>query len=135
MVGGASFRGTTSSSDARRSEREMPMCFEMPWPPSVNGYWTSLRGRLVMSKKGRDYRFTVGAMVECDEPIIGPVAVVICAQPPDRRRRDLDNILKSTLDAIVHVGVLGDDSQIDDLRIYRGSIVPGGNLKVEVHPS
>lgn len=43
----------------------------------------------------------------------------ICARfklcPRDNRRRDLDNILKSTLDGLVDAGVFPDDSQVVQL--------------------
>jgi crossover junction endodeoxyribonuclease RusA len=54
------------------------------------------------------------------------------AFPPDRRRRDLDNIQKPVLDALEHVGVYEDDSQIDLLITRRREVVPGGQLLVEV---
>ena len=45
--------------------------------------------------------------------------VKILASPPDNRKHDLDNILKSLLDSIQHAGVFEDDEQIDGLEIYR----------------
>lgn len=39
--------------------------------------------------------------------------------PPDRRKRDLDNLLKSLLDGLEGAGVFKDDAQIDDLQIVR----------------
>jgi len=39
--------------------------------------------------------------------------------PPDKRRRDLDNLMKATADSLQHAQVYPDDSQIDDLRIIR----------------
>jgi Holliday junction resolvase RusA-like endonuclease len=45
--------------------------------------------------------------------------VVVEVYVPDRRKRDLDNLHKGILDSLTHAGVWGDDSQIDDLRIYR----------------
>lgn len=58
--------------------------------------------------------------------------VAITASPPDRRRRDLDNILKATLDSLQHAGLYPDDSQIDALFVIRGQIVKGGSLQVEL---
>jgi len=52
------------------------------------------------------------------------------AFPPDRRRRDLDNLLKSVLDALEHAGLYADDSQIDLLVTRRRMLVSGGKLIV-----
>ncbi|NBW23084.1 MAG: RusA family crossover junction endodeoxyribonuclease, partial [Caulobacteraceae bacterium] len=53
------------------------------------------------------------------------------AFPPDKRKRDLDNVLKSLLDALTHANVWDDDSQIDDLRIYRNIVA--GMVKVRLY--
>jgi len=50
--------------------------------------------------------------------------------PPDRRKRDVDNILKALLDALTHAGVYEDDSFIDDLRVVRGAVIKGGYCRV-----
>lgn len=43
----------------------------------------------------------------------------ILANPPDNRRRDLDNLLKGTLDSLQHANIYPDDNQIDKLKIER----------------
>ena len=58
------------------------------------------------------------------------VDIVACM--PDKRRRDIDNLSKATLDAMAHARVYEDDSQIDDQRIHRGPQKKGGGLIVEV---
>jgi crossover junction endodeoxyribonuclease RusA len=50
---------------------------------------------------------------------------------PDKRRRDLDNILKALLDGLTHSGVWGDDSQVVDLRIVKAPTL-GGMVKVNI---
>ena len=54
------------------------------------------------------------------------------AFPPDKRCRDLDNILKAIFDALVTSGLMGDDEQIDDIRVIRGDVVKGGVVKIKV---
>jgi crossover junction endodeoxyribonuclease RusA len=58
----------------------------------------------------------------------------VIANPPDKRRRDLDNLGKAACDAMAHVGLYRDDSQIDDWHVIRGEIVQGGELIVSMEP-
>lgn len=107
----------------------------LPWPPSMNHYWRAVPGRgVLVSAEGRQYRQNVYAEVliqRAAKKLAGRLAVTIHAYPPDKRRRDLDNMLKATLDALTHAGVWLDDQQIDDLHIVRGA-AGGGSLQVAV---
>ena len=108
--------------------------FTLPWPPSVNTYWRNFNGRMIISAKGREYRETVGDQMTLQKMVYrfsGPLRVVIEAYRPDKRRRDLDNLLKATLDGLAYAGVYEDDSQIVDLRIYWAPDI-GGMLKVKI---
>lgn len=105
----------------------------LPWPPSVNQYWRTFKGRMLLSAKGREYRQTVLANALAERfPKYGDsrMAVEIVAYPPDRRRRDLDNLLKGLLDAMQAAGVYDDDSQIDSLCIRREAVTAGGKVEV-----
>lgn len=111
----------------------------LPWPPSVNAMWRTVMingsGRTMLSKDGREYRETVRRVVRrigitC--PTICRLRVELRACAPDRRRRDLDNILKASLDALTHAGVWDDDSQIDELSVVRGEIKDVGLLYVRI---
>ena len=62
----------------------------------------------------------------------GDLFVSIDVWFPDRRRRDLDNLTKSTLDAIQHAGVYEDDSQICDLHIRKCGLKAGGEIVVRI---
>lgn len=117
------------------------MDLTLPWPPSTNTYWRhptrgALAGRHLISEKGRSYRQAVTDLVaesRLGPPLDQPVRVEIVAFRPDRRRRDLDNLLKSILDSLTHAGVWTDDSLVADLRIRWGDIV-AGMVKVNVIP-
>jgi len=111
--------------------------FILPWPPSVNHYWYSRGNRRFLSRRGYQYQADVLAAVwevyaGKPTPIVGKVKVMIEAYPPDRRTRDIDNILKAPLDSITKAGVLVDDSQIVDLHVVRHSVTAGGSLIVSV---
>ena len=51
--------------------------------------------------------------------IEGRVEVLIDAYPPDRRKRDLDNLIKPLLDCMEDYGVFQNDEQVDILTIRR----------------
>lgn len=107
----------------------------LPFPPSTNTYWRSVPGKgVLISAKGREYRQAVERLrYQHGWGTFGSerLSVEIEAWMPDKRRRDLDNMLKATLDALTHAGVWDDDSQIDDLRITRAPLI-GGMLKVRI---
>ncbi|MDD5718939.1 MAG: RusA family crossover junction endodeoxyribonuclease [Candidatus Krumholzibacteria bacterium] len=111
------------------------MRLELPWPPSVNRYWRSVAGRVLLSRQGRAYRAAVIALAGQEVAPEGRLACSIEAWPPDRRRRDLDNLPKAVIDALQHAGVMRDDELIDDLRIVRRSPVAGGRLVIELAPA
>lgn len=98
----------------------------LPYPPSVNKYWRRFRGRMVLSKSAQAYRSAVAAAVleqmgyRRAAPIRAGVSLRLVAHPPDRRRRDLDNLLKAILDAIVKAGIIADDSQVHRLAMEWG---------------
>lgn len=115
------------------------MKLTLPWPPSVNRYWRHpnkgpLAGRHLISVEGRQYRSQVLALaISHKMPCLsGRLAVSIEAWPPDKRARDLDNLLKSTLDSLVHAGVIAGDELIDELKIVRKEAVKPGHLVLTI---
>lgn len=110
----------------------------LPFPPSLNHYWRNIavagRPRTLISEEGRRFRALVKDIAWANNaPVLrGRITVEIAAHMPDRRRRDLDNLLKATLDALVHAAVIEDDSLVDDLRIVRAGHCDGGKVIVRV---
>ena len=115
-----------------------PIEFTLPWPPSVNHYWRNFRGRMVIGERGRAYRRDAIASIRQQripaDGVGGPLSVRVHAFPPDRRRRDLDNLQKALLDAVVAAGVIEDDSNIDELQVVRGKGQSGGMVWVRIQP-
>lgn len=112
------------------------MELELPFPPSINHYWRRVGPRTLISRTGRAFRSEVLSILARRRPttMLGPLNVEIDLHPPDRRRRDVDNVMKSLLDALQQGGVYRDDSQIDDLHIRRRECVPGGCVRVRLKP-
>jgi crossover junction endodeoxyribonuclease RusA len=112
------------------------MIMTLPFPPSVNHYWRKWRNRMVISKKGREYRTAVCGLLagggNKKPPIDGRVALCMDAFPPDRRRRDLDNLLKSTCDSLTYAGAYRDDFFIDLLIVRRKEPVQHGKIIIQL---
>lgn len=111
----------------------------LPFPPTVNTYWrhVPMRGgvRSLISKRGREYRTAVAEQVvvqRASHALSGRLSVEVVAHPPDRRKRDIDNLSKSLLDALGAAGVYGDDGQIDRLVLTRGDVERGGRVAVTI---
>ncbi len=100
----------------------MPLEIELPWPPTVNHYYLRKGNRTFISPIGISYRRKV--IILCKSfanffPSEKRLRMFLQCFPPDRRRRDLDNLGKCILDSLQHAHVYVDDNQIDDLRFLR----------------
>ena len=113
------------------------MVLTLPYPPSINHYWRRVGPRTLISREGRTFRKNVCALLggggPRKPPAGGRIALAMDAFPPDRRRRDLDNIQKAVLDALQHAGIYEDDSQVDLLVTRRRQPVKGGRLEIELN--
>jgi crossover junction endodeoxyribonuclease RusA len=105
----------------------------LPYPPSVNHYWGQRGNRRFVGKKGVAFRQSVAdAVAVAGKKVFGRLQVVVALYPPDRRRRDIDNVQKSLNDALQHAGCFDDDEQIDVLTIERKEIIKGGKCVVVI---
>jgi crossover junction endodeoxyribonuclease RusA len=107
---------------------------DLPYPPSVNHYWRRVGARTLISRGGRAFRTEVCSILAAHgiRPLDGPLVVKVAVYPPDRRRRDIDNLQKALLDALGHGGAYHDDSQIARLTIERRHVVRGGKVVVRL---
>lgn len=103
---------------------------DLPFPPSVNHYYMRTKFGMTIGARGRDFRkeaiylcnrqVSMTERFGADKRLFLSVAVF----PPDRRKRDIDNIFKCLLDSLTHAGVYVDDSQIDHLECIRKTRQP-----------
>ena len=105
------------------------MLLSLPFPPSVNTYWRANGHRRFISKAGVDFKQAVAEyVIEHKIPKYGSqrLGLAITLFAPNKRKFDLDNRLKATLDALQDAGVFDDDEQVDILLVKRGEIVKNG---------
>lgn len=109
------------------------MLLVIPYPPSVNRIWRQYRGRTILSKEYREYRAMVSKLLGVNpSPSSARIRICIYAYMPDRRRRDISNLIKVTEDILTHAGIWLDDEQIDDLRIVRAGVEAPGRVEIEI---
>ncbi len=105
---------------------------ELPWPPSVNHYWRRCGNSYFVSAEGKQFRDTTfyqTLRLRGHFSSHKRLQISIDAYPPDKRRRDLDNLLKSILDSLQYAEVYVDDNQIDAILIRR---MPSRESKIVV---
>jgi len=116
----------------------------LPYPPTVNHYWLKWAAKVMaggrakyvvkvkVSEKGIKFRNDVILLFKIKKfkKLEGRLNVRVLVNPPDRKKRDLDNLTKSLFDALAHAGAYNDDSQIDEFTVKRLEIVKGGKVKV-----
>ncbi len=104
---------------------------KLPYPPTINHYYK--KGHLRLSKKQNLYRQTILSekainykktvhlicVLNKIKKLMGSLKLIAFAFPPDRRKRDNDNIRKALFDSLQYSNIFDDDSQICDDRIIR----------------
>ncbi len=122
--GAASLGRVARNAAARAKSCAVSLCvltepLVLPYPPSLNRLYRTVRGRPILSKEARQYRAAVqqqlaGMRLKASS---SPVALSIALYRP-RRAGDADNALKALLDALN--GLLWvDDSQIVEIHLWR----------------
>ncbi len=104
----------------------------LPFPPSANTYWRHVNGRTILSAEARAYRKTVQAAVGVVRALTGDLKVRLEYWYPDKRRRDIDNLIKQLLDSLVIANVMQDDCQITDLHVRKIGYEAGGSVLVTI---
>ena len=114
----------------------------MPFPPSVNGMWRTVKGRKgskgrqILSKRARDYRKKALAHLHeiglAGTKLDGRLAVTATLHPPTLRRYDCDNHFKAIGDSLTHAGFWLDDEQVDILTIKKAAKISGGLVVMRV---
>lgn len=112
-----------------------PLYFELPHPPSVNGIWRGGKNGFYKSRNYKAWESEAGWAVREQargKRIGGPYAVQIDLRRPDKRKRDLDNIIKVLLDLLKNLHVTDDDSECQSIEAKW--VERGQGVRVAVRP-
>ena len=91
----------------------MRLTFTLPFPVPLNNlYPTGPNKRRYLSKRGKVYKAEVKSITYPPIKLSGELSDTFYITPPDKRRRDLDGLLKCPIDALQEAGIFDDDSQI-----------------------
>lgn len=120
-----------------------PFSFRLSWPVSLNKQYRAINlpGRahpaVLLSREARTWRSRAEVeLLEQRVPrhsLAGSLALEIEATPP-RAGRDLDNVLKATLDLLKRMRVIYDDRFVDLITIERKVPDGVGGLLLTVRP-
>ena len=111
------------------------LTIKLPYPPSINNYYRRTSNGVFINAIGKLFRMNTVVLCRDYKNYFDKskrLDLTIIVNQPDRRDRDLDNLAKSTLDALQHAKVFVSDSQIDKLTIIRDEIVKDGSITVKI---
>jgi crossover junction endodeoxyribonuclease RusA len=107
----------------------------LPYPPSANHLWRRARKGMMLSERYENWLAEAGWTAKAQRPgrILGRYKLSIHALRPDKRRRDLDNIIKPISDLLKSVGVIEDDSLCE--MITARWVTAGEGVEVHIEPA
>ena len=117
----------------------MRIVIDLPFPVSTNALWRVGKGRVFRSKRYVEWIRQADALWmtqkhKVREPILGKFTATIALAPPDKRKRDLDNVgTKAVLDFLQRVRIIENDSNAVDIRVswLPPSKVPSCQVTIE----
>lgn len=106
---------------------------QLPFPPSANRLWRRAGHTIHKSKTYTDWLREAGWQVIAQKAggIAGPYTLHIQAKRPDKRRRDIDNIIKPISDLLMSVGAVDDDSHCEMVSARWVTSGEGVSVRVE----
>lgn len=104
-------------------------------PPSANRLWRRSGKTIHASSEYTAWLREAGyiAISQRQGAIAGPYKLTIQAKRPDKRRRDIDNLIKPTSDLLVSIGAVADDSDCE--MVSARWVTQGEGLYVRLEPA
>jgi len=117
----------------------MKYTLTLPISPSINNYFGThckfTYPSIYIKTKGKEYRKTINTYITKNNLKLRaniPLSLKITIHPARNNKWDLDNRLKSLLDALTHAEVWEDDSLIHKMTIEKAPKVKDGQIIIEI---
>lgn len=107
----------------------------LPYPPSTNRLWRRARVGMIKSAEYVAWLLEAGAEARRQQAgkIMGTYKLSITAARPDKRKRDLDNIIKPVSDLLKSIGTIEDDCLCE--MITARWVTTGDGVAVRLEPA
>jgi crossover junction endodeoxyribonuclease RusA len=120
------------------SETDFMYEIELPFPPSTNSLYRNVKGRSIISEKGREYKASVISHMSkyglANTLLNMPLCVKIELYEPDNRKRDVDNYTKILFDSLTKARFWTDDSIILEKNIRKMGKSDKPRVVLSVYP-
>ncbi len=112
--------------------------FTVPLPPSANRLWRRSGRHIHKSSEYQAWLTDAGFLARVvtnntHSHVPGPYILTLHATRPDKRRRDLDNLIKPIGDLITSIGLVEDDSKCEML--FARWVTTGEGVYVRIEPA
>lgn len=117
----------------------------LPWPPYLDKYGEYRYGRSHIKKEKQTYQKRVASIIQSERrlgitmeelaivwPLRSKLRVIVHTHPSEARERNIADILQMVLEGLGGADIYKDSSQIDDLRILRGSITRNAHIVLTI---
>lgn len=119
-------------------KQHLMIMLSIPYPPSGNHMWKHAKGKHYLTDQARRYYEQVAWVIRSSGLAMGlecRLEVEVDIYPPDKRKRDLSNVIKVVEDACTKAGLWQDDSQIDRLVLQRMPNIKDGAIALRIAPT
>lgn len=112
----------------------MSLLAEVPMPPSVNRNTRFGKNGAYSSSEYKAWQRDVGKifMAAKAQELPPPYKISYEVGRPDKRQRDIDNLIKPLNDALQRAGILTNDSLVDEIFIKWDNLTPKGMVTIHV---